>query len=87
MAAIEIYTTPVCPYCMRAKALLQKKGQTYKEIDVASDDALRDAMTKRAGGMYTVPQIFIDGKHIGGCDDLYALDRKGGLDPLLGIAA
>lgn len=87
MAAIEIYTTPVCPYCLRAKALLKKKGQTWTEIDVASDDAARATMTKRAGGLYTVPQIFIDGKHIGGCDDLYALDRKGGLDRLLAGAA
>jgi glutaredoxin 3 len=82
MHTIEIYTTPYCPYCVRAKALLQKKGVDYTETDV-SDDDLRDAMTKRAGGRRTVPQIFIDDRHIGGCDDLHALDGRGELDPLL----
>ncbi len=80
---VEIYTTPFCPYCVRAKALLQKKGVEYRETDVSEDSSLRSAMTKRAGGSYTVPQIFIDDRHIGGCDDLYALDGRGGLDPLL----
>jgi glutaredoxin 3 len=79
---VEIYTTPYCPYCVRAKALLQRKGVDYRETDV-SDPSLRDAMTRRAGGSYTVPQIFIDGRHIGGCDDLHALDGRGELDPLL----
>lgn len=83
MPDIEIYTTRVCPYCVRAKRLFDKKGVSYREIDVSDDDALRDGMVSRAGGLRTVPQIFIGGKHIGGCDDLYALDSKGGLDPLL----
>ena len=86
MSEVEIYTTPICPYCVRAKSLLTKKGVGYKEIDVAEDVALRDAMTKRAGGRRTVPQIFINGKHVGGSDDLYALERKGELDRLLGAA-
>lgn len=83
MHTIEIYTTPYCPYCVRAKALLQKKGVDYSETDVSGDADLRDAMTERAGGRYTVPQIFIDDRHIGGCDDLYALDGRGELDPLI----
>lgn len=80
---IEIYTTAWCPYCSRAKSLLQKKGQEYTEYDVTVDPPKRDEMTGRADGRTSVPQIFIDGKHIGGCDDLYALDRAGQLDPLL----
>jgi glutaredoxin 3 len=83
MARIEIYTTPTCPYCIAAKRLLDQKGAAFEEIDVAGDPAGRSAMSARAGGRTTVPQIFIDDRHIGGCDDLYALDRKGGLDPLL----
>ena len=83
MPSIEIYTTPYCPYCHAAKALLDKKGVTYSEVDVSQDPNLRSAMTKRAGGSRTVPQIFIGGKHIGGCDDLHALDYEGALDPLL----
>ncbi len=83
MAQVEIYTSPFCGYCSRAKRLLDQKGVSFNEIDVMSDNARRDEMTKRASGRHTVPQIFIDGKHIGGCDDLYALDRSGGLDPLL----
>jgi glutaredoxin 3 len=86
MSDVEIYTTPICPYCVRAKALLGKKGVGYKEIDVAADAAIRDAMIKRAGGRRTVPQIFINGQHVGGSDDLYALDRKGELDRMLGAA-
>jgi glutaredoxin 3 len=84
MAEIEIYTTPTCDYCRSAKALFAKKGVTYTEIDVSGSKELRKAMTKRAEGGDTVPQIFIDGKHIGGYDDMYAMDRKGLLDPLLG---
>jgi glutaredoxin 3 len=84
MAEVEIYTTPICPYCVRAKALLSKKGVAYKEIDVAEDEALRNDMTRRAGGRRTVPQIFVNGRHVGGSDDLYALDRKGELDRMLG---
>lgn len=83
MAQIEIYTTPTCPYCQAAKALLTRKGVAYVETDVSRDPALRDAMTQRAGGRRSVPQIFIDGRHVGGSDDLHALDRDGKLDPLL----
>ena len=83
MAAVTIYTTMMCPYCFRAKALLKDKGVEFKEIDVGMDPDLRDEMTKRANGGYTVPQIFIGDTHVGGCDDLYALDRAGKLDPLL----
>ncbi len=87
MARVEIYTTPTCPYCIAAKKLLTQKGAAFKEISVAGDPAGRRAMSERAGGRTTVPQIFIDGKHIGGCDDLYALDGEGGLDPLLAAGA
>ncbi|APW73591.1 MULTISPECIES: glutaredoxin 3 [Sphingopyxis] len=83
MATIEIYTKFFCPYCTRAKALLDGKGAAYEEIDVTMDRAGFDAMVARTGGRRTVPQIFIDGRHIGGSDDLAALDAKGGLDPLL----
>jgi len=87
MADIEIFTTQVCPYCVRAKRLFDKKGVSYREIDVSTDAELRESMTARAGGRRTVPQIFIDGEHIGGCDDLYALESKGGLDGKLGLGA
>jgi glutaredoxin 3 len=87
MARIEIYTTPTCPYCIAAKRLLTKKGVAFEEINVAGDPEGRRAMSARAGGRATVPQIFIDGKHIGGCDDLHALDGQGGLDPLLTAGA
>ncbi|MDY0241038.1 MAG: glutaredoxin 3 [Rhodospirillaceae bacterium] len=83
MAEIEVYSTRICPYCQRAKRLLQAKGAAYREILVDEEPELRDAMIARAGGRRTVPQIFIDGRHIGGFDDLNALDRAGGLDPLL----
>ncbi len=83
MANVEIYTTPACPYCHSAKSLLGRKGASFTEIDVSRDEVQRKAMIKRAGGRMTVPQIFIDGEHVGGCDDLYALDRTGGLDPKL----
>lgn len=86
MAQIEIYTTFMCPYCARAKALLEKKGQSYNEIDVSYDAAKREEMTHKAGGRRTVPQIWINGTHVGGCDDLYALEREGKLDPLLAAA-
>lgn len=86
MAQIEIYTTFMCPYCARAKALLEKKGQNYNEIDVSYDAAKREEMTQKAGGRRTVPQIWINGTHVGGCDDLYALEREGKLDPLLAAA-
>ena len=83
MTAVEIYTTPTCPYCQAAKRLLDRKGVRYREIDVSRDPDLRQAMTQRAHGRRTVPQIFIDGHHVGGSDDLHALDRAGKLDPLL----
>lgn len=83
MAHIEIYSTRICPFCIAAKRLLGEKQVTYSEIDVGGDLALRDGMMKRANGAHTVPQIFINDKHIGGCDDLYRLDRNGELDTLL----
>ena len=82
MAEVVIYTTKICPYCVRAKMLLQRKGVDYKEIDVSNDPAARQALVERTR-QRTVPQIFINGEHIGGCDDLYALDRAGGLDTRL----
>ncbi len=87
MAQIEIYTTPSCPYCHRAKALLREKGAAFDETDVSMDPDLRLAMTNRAGGRRSVPQIFINGEHIGGSDDLYALDQAGKLDALLAADA
>ncbi|MDQ7260200.1 glutaredoxin 3 [Paracoccus sp. PS-1] len=87
MAKVEIYTTPTCPYCIAAKSLLRKKGVAYEETDVSRDPQLRGAMTQRAGGRRTVPQIFIDGRHVGGSDDLHALDYQGKLDGLLGLTA
>ncbi len=83
MKPVEIYTTPICPYCHAAKRLLAKKGVPFTEIDVSRDPSLRDAMTERANGRRTVPQIFIGTTHVGGCDDLHALDADGKLDPLL----
>ncbi|MGE5547083.1 MAG: glutaredoxin 3 [Solirubrobacterales bacterium] len=83
MAEVEIYSTKICPYCVRAKRLLDKKGVAYTEIDVTNDAALRDFMVQRAGGRQTVPQIFINGEHVGGCDDLYSLEAAGELDPML----
>jgi glutaredoxin 3 len=86
MAAIDIYTKFLCPYCSRAKALLNQKGASFNEIDVTMDSAGFAAMMDRSAGRRTVPQIFIDGRHIGGCDDLMALDAAGDLDALLGAA-
>jgi glutaredoxin 3 len=86
MPPVEIYTTPFCPYCHDAKALLKKKNVSFTEIDVSRDRELRSKMTARANGRTTVPQIFIGATHVGGCDDLYALDRKGELDKLLAVA-
>ncbi|MEP7029538.1 MAG: glutaredoxin 3 [Pseudolabrys sp.] len=83
MPPVEIYTTRYCPYCSTAKALLKRKGVAYTEIDVSSDWEQRDTMIKRANGRMTVPQIFIGQAHVGGSDDLYALDRAGKLDALL----
>lgn len=83
MPNIEIYTKAFCPYCHRAKALLDRKGASFEEIDISLGGPRREEMIDRAGGRTTVPQIFIDGHHIGGCDDLHALDSAGNLDPLL----
>lgn len=83
MSRIEIYTKFLCPYCTRAKTLLTAKGAAFVEIDISAGGPRRTEMVERAGGRQTVPQIFIDGCHIGGCDDLLALDRAGRLDPLL----
>ena len=83
MQPVEIYTTPYCPYCGWAKDLLTKKGVAFKEFDVGGNPSLRAEMTARSKGGYTVPQIFIGETHVGGCDDLYALEEAGKLDPLL----
>lgn len=83
MKQVEIYTTPICGFCRMAKRLLDQKGVSYTVIDVMMAPGKRDEMTKRANGGRTVPQIFIGGDHIGGCDDLYALERAGRLDPML----
>jgi glutaredoxin 3 len=83
MPAVTIYTTPFCPYCLRAKALLKRKDVVFEEIDVSQSDEQFREMVARAGGSYTVPQIFVGGRRIGGCDDLYALDAKGELDRIL----
>jgi glutaredoxin 3 len=83
MPPVIIYTTRTCPYCHAAKRLLDKKGVAFDEIDVTGQPNERRAMTVRAGGRTTVPQIFIGDRHVGGCDDLYDLDEAGQLDPLL----
>ncbi|MCP3729347.1 glutaredoxin 3 [Sphingomonas sp. MG17] len=83
MAKIEIYTKAFCGYCARAKALLDSKGADYEEYDITMGGPRRPEMIQRAGGRTTVPQIFIDDRHIGGSDELAALERQGGLDPLL----
>jgi glutaredoxin 3 len=80
---IVVYTTLLCPYCNRAKALLRKKGVAFTEIDVGMDPKKRAEMLERARGRHTVPQIFIGDRHVGGCDDLHELDEKGALDLLL----
>ena len=85
MAEVELYTTMYCPYCTRARALLQQKGVAFVDNDIAEQPGRRDEMIRRAGGRTSVPQIFIDGEHIGGCDELVALDRAGKLDAKLGI--
>ena len=83
MAKVEIYYWTTCPYCMRARALLESKGVDYIGYDITGDDEGRQKMIERTGGPKSVPQIFIDDKYIGGCDDLHALDGKGELDTLL----
>lgn len=83
MAKITVYSGPNCPYCVRAKALLTRKGAVFEEVDVKADPARMDEMMARSNGRRTIPQIFINDRHIGGCDDLHALDAAGGLTPLL----
>lgn len=87
MATVEIYTTPMCPYCMRAKRLLDRKGVAYSEVDLWQEPGRREEMLKRANGRRTVPQIFIDGRGVGGSDELHALEARGELDRLLGATA
>ena len=83
MPQIEIYTSPLCGFCHAARRLLTQKGATFTEIDVLANPDRKPEMIQRANGGRTVPQIFIGDTHVGGCDDLYALDRAGKLDPLL----
>jgi glutaredoxin 3 len=87
MARIDVYTTRYCPYCTSAKALLTRKGAAFSEIDVTGDPEGRSRMIARANGRMTVPQIFIGSTHVGGFDELHALDRAGGLDRLLAAEA
>jgi glutaredoxin 3 len=86
MAEVELYTTMFCPYCARARALLGRKGVAYTEIDIIEEPARRDEMIRRAAGRTSVPQIFINGEHVGGSDELVALDLAGELDAKLGSA-
>lgn len=83
MADVVLYTKPGCPYCFAAMSLLKKKGVDYTEIVASNDPAKKAEMVEKSGGAATFPQIFIDGKHVGGSDDIHAMDRKGELDPLL----
>ena len=87
MAKVEIYTTMACPYCAKAVSLLSTKNIDFEKIDVTLSTAKRQAMRMRANGQTSVPQIFINGDHIGGCDDLFRLDRAGHLDKILSIAS
>ena len=82
-ANVEIYTWSSCPFCIRAKALLDRKGVEYTEYAIDGDEDARDKMSERSNGKRSLPQIFIDDLHVGGCDDIHALDRQGKLDPLL----
>ncbi len=84
MTSVEIYTQQYCPYCHWAKELLSRKGVDFHEIDVTGDRQMRQQMVERANGRSTVPQIFIGATHVGGCDELYALEEAGKLEPLLG---
>lgn len=84
MPDIVIYTKDYCPYCVKAKSLLTQKKQTFREIDITHDEKLQAEMVEKSGGRRTVPQIFIGDTHVGGADDLYALNAKGELDGLLG---
>ena len=83
MSKVRIYTTPICPFCVRAKALFTRKGISFEEIDIFMDENARQDMQTRANGACSVPQIFIGERHVGGCEELYALDKAGELDPLL----
>jgi glutaredoxin 3 len=87
MPKVEIYTWRFCPFCIRAKQLLDRKGVAYEEYVIDGDEEARDAMVARGSdGRRSVPQVFIDGAHVGGCDDLYTLERQGRLDALLAVA-
>ena len=83
MKSVEIYTSPFCGFCSAAKRLLDQKGVSFVEMDVSRDPSQRQVMLQRASGSHTVPQIFVGDTHVGGCDELYALERSGKLDPLL----
>jgi len=83
MKPVRMYTTPICPYCVRAKSLLKRKGVAVEEVDVFMDMSAREEMEAKSGGARSVPQIFIGDTHVGGCDELYALEKEGKLDPLL----
>lgn len=83
MQAVDIYTSPTCGFCHAAKRLLRNKGVAFTEIDIRAHPDRKPEMINRSGGRYTVPQIFIGDTHVGGCDDLFALDNRGALDPLL----
>ena len=83
MKPVRMYTTPICPYCVRAKSLLRNKGVDVQEIDIFMDIQARAEMEANTGGARSVPQIFIGDTHVGGCDELYALEKEGKLDPLL----
>ncbi|MGY9045620.1 glutaredoxin [Puniceibacterium antarcticum] len=83
MQTVEIYTSPLCGFCHAAKRLLTQKGVTFSEVDVLANPDRKPEMIQRAGGARTVPQIFVGDTHVGGCDELYELDRAGKLDPLL----
>ncbi len=87
MAKIEIYTSPLCGFCHHAKGLLNRKQAAFEDIDVMMDRVRKAEMVERAGGRTSVPQIFIDGHHVGGCDELYALEASGKLDSMLDGAA
>lgn len=86
-AKVEIYTWQICPYCIAAKLLLGWKGVEFTEYKIDGDEAAREQMAQRASGRRTVPQIFINDNHLGGCDDLYALNQQDQLDPLLKVPA
>ncbi|MDB2331117.1 glutaredoxin 3 [Alteromonas sp. A079] len=86
MSKVELYTKGHCPYCHRAKALLNEKGVAFTEYAIDVQPELRDVMIERANGGWTVPQIFIEGQHVGGCDDMMALEAQKKLDPMLGLA-